>query len=138
MKLTKHRPRTIAEMNMTPMIDIVFLLIIFFMTVTQVSKVNKEQMPLPKQEGTSEQPDAPVTINVLADGEIVVSGDVLSIPELVSMVADEVAVRGGDPARVKIVLRGDVRGKAKTMNEITKALGKINVTRINLAVEVPR
>lgn len=138
MKLTKHRPRTIAEMNMTPMIDIVFLLLIFFMTVTQVSKVNKEQMPLPQQEGTSEQPDAPVTINILEEGDIVVSGNVMSLPELVSMVADEVAVRGGDPTRVKIVLRGDARGKAQTMNEITKALGKINVTRINLAVEVPR
>ena len=138
MKLTKHRPRTIAEMNMTPMIDIVFLLIIFFMTVTQVSKVNKERLTLPEQEGTGEQPDAPVTINVRASGEIVVAGSVISTLVLVSMVADEVAKRGGDPSRVKIVLRGDARGQAETINEIVNALGKINVTRISLAVEVPR
>jgi biopolymer transport protein ExbD len=36
MRLTKHRRVTRADMNMTPMIDIVFLLIIFFMTVSQV------------------------------------------------------------------------------------------------------
>ena len=138
MKLTKHRHRTIAQMNMTPMIDIVFLLIIFFMTVTQVSRVNKERVDLPDQEGSSEQPEAPVTINVRASGEIVVSGDVISIPVLVSLVADQVAKRGGDPSKVKIVVRGDAAGQSQTMNEIVNALGKINVTHINLAVEVPR
>ena len=138
MKLTKHRHRTIAQMNMTPMIDIVFLLIIFFMTVTQVSRVNKERLDLPDQEGSSEQPEAPVTINVRASGEIVVSGDVISIPVLVSLVADRVAKRGGDPSKVKIVVRGDAAGQSQTMNEIVNALSKINVTHINLAVEVPR
>lgn len=138
MKLTKHRHRTIAEMNMTPMIDIVFLLIIFFMTVTQVSKVNKERLDLPDQEGSLEQVDAPITINIRKSGEIVVSGRVVTIPILVSMVADEVAIRGGDPRRIKIVVRGDAAGKAETLNEIIDALAKIDVNRINLAVEVPR
>lgn len=138
MKLTKHRHRTIAAMNMTPMIDIVFLLIIFFMTVTQVSRVNRERLDLPDQEGAAEQPESPFTINVRQNGQIVVSGRVVRTPELVSIVADEVAGRGGDPSRVKIVLRGDARGNSRTINEIVEALDKIDVTRINLAVEVPR
>ena len=115
MKLTKHRPRTIAQMNITPMIDITFLLLIFFITVTQVSKINKERLDLPDQEGTAEQPEPAFIINVRADGEIVVSGQVISTPVLVSMVADEVARRGGDPGRVKIVLRGDAAGQSRTM-----------------------
>ena len=138
MKLTKHRPRTIAEMNMTPMIDIVFLLIIFFMTVTQVSKVNKERLDLPDQEGSMEQVDAPVIINIRKSGEIVVSGNVISTPVLVSMVADEVARRGGDPRRIKITVRGDANGNSETLNEITEALGNIEVQNIFLAVENPR
>lgn len=122
---------------MTPMIDIVFLLIIFFMTVTQVSRINRERLDLPDQQGSAEQPEASFTINVRQNGEIVVAREVVSVPVLVNLVADEVARRGGDPARVKIVLRGDARGNSKTMNDITRALGRINVTRINLAVEVP-
>ena len=125
-------------MNMTPMIDIVFLLIIFFMTVTQVSKINKERLDLPDQAGTAEQPDAAMTVNVRSDGTMVVSRKVFSTPALVSMVADEVARRGGDPSRVKIVVRGDAAGNSKTMNDIVTSLGKINVTRINMAVEVPQ
>ena len=95
-------------------------------------------LDLPDQEGTAEQPDAALTINVRESGEIVVSGKVVNVPVLVSMVADEVARKGGDPARVNIVVRGDARGNSRAMNDITTALGKINVTRINLAVEVPR
>ena len=123
---------------MTPMIDIVFLLIIFFMTVTQVSKVNKERVDLPDQEGSMDQVDDPVTINIRKSGEIVVSGRVITVPVLVSLVADEVARRGGDPRRIKIVVRGDAEGQAKTLNEITKALGKIEVQNIFMAVENPR
>ena len=40
---------------MTPMIDVTFLLLIFFMTVSQVSKLNREQLELPRQQGTEEQ-----------------------------------------------------------------------------------
>ena len=127
-----------TEMNMTPMIDIVFLLIIFFMTVTQVSKVNKERLDLPDQEGSMDQVDDPVTINIRKSGEIVVSGRVITVPVLVSLVADEVARRGGDPRRIKIVVRGDAEGQTETLNEITKALGKIEVQNIFMAVENPR
>ena len=42
-------------MNMTPMIDIVFLLIIFFMTVNQVTEVSKERLSLPQVKGGEDQ-----------------------------------------------------------------------------------
>ena len=52
MKLSKHRRRPDVAFNMTPMIDIVFLLIIFFMTVSQITQVNDEPIELPKLEGS--------------------------------------------------------------------------------------
>ena len=79
-----------------------------------------------------------MTINVRENGEIVVKGEVVNVPELVGLVTDKMISKGGDPSRLKIVLRGDARGNSAAMNEITRALGKINVTRINIAVEVPR
>lgn len=138
MKLTKHRHNTIAAMNMTPMIDIVFLLIIFFMTVSQVSKVNNERIPLPKQAGSEEQPTSSLTVNVRKSGEIVVSGRVVSVPELVSLVADELARVGNDPARLNVVVRADLRGDSSAVNDIVDALAKIQVQRVRIAVEVPR
>ena len=55
MRLCKRRRPTKVAMNMTPMIDVTFLLLIFFMTVSQVSKLNREQLELPRQQGTEEQ-----------------------------------------------------------------------------------
>ena len=64
---------------MTPMIDIVFLLIIFFMTVSQVSEVNRERLELPQQQGSQDQKPAVLTININELGEILVGGSRLSV-----------------------------------------------------------
>jgi biopolymer transport protein ExbD len=138
MRLSKHRHQTIAEMNMTPMIDVTFQLIIFFMACSQVSKINEERMELPKQQGSQDQPPTSITVNVNQEGQIIVSARRLSAVELVSLMADEIARQGGDTSRVHIVLRADARGTSRTVNEVVRSLAKIQLTRIRIAVEVPQ
>jgi len=124
-------------MDMTPMIDIVFLLIIFFMTVTQVSKVNKEQLDLAKQKGSQDQQTANVTINVTVDGEYRIAGNPVSLAQLVSLVGRELDALGGDAGRLKVTIRTDQRGISRHTNEVMKALSRIGVVRVNNAVESP-
>ena len=93
MRLTKRRAATQVRMNMTPMIDIVFLLIIFFMTVTQVSRINRERLDLPKQPGADDQKPSMVTINVDQAGEILVAGTQYPLADLIAFVADELVRR---------------------------------------------
>lgn len=47
MKLAKHDPKIESELNMTSMIDVVFLLIMFFMVVTDMSQSDLEDLQLP-------------------------------------------------------------------------------------------
>src|SRR5690349_20360277 len=66
------------QMNMMPMIDCVFQLILFFMIMTDLSKKELEELYLPKCEiGVPDKPGAqelrPVD-NVLADGRMYVRG----------------------------------------------------------------
>ena len=122
-------------MNMTPMIDVVFQLLIFFMTVNQVSKANKEQLELPKLKGTQDQIAATVTINVDAAGDVIVSGNRWSVAELVSHISDELQQLGNDPSQVNIVLRVDRRSECRTANQIIAALNTLHVTRVRLGVE---
>jgi biopolymer transport protein ExbD len=138
MRLSKHRHQSIAEMNMTPMIDVTFQLIIFFMACSQVSKINEEKMELPKQQGSQDQPPTSITVNVNKEGQIIVSARQLNAAELVSMMADEIARQGGDAGRVNIVLRADARGTCRAVNEVVKSLAKMQLTRIRMAVEVPQ
>lgn len=135
MRLSKrHNPG--LQMNMTPMIDVTFLLLIFFMTVSQVSAVNKEQLELPQLKGSEDQAESPITINVDEHGTIVVSGDRLTLPQLVAAVSDEIVKADNDPSRLTIALRVDRRGTCRTVNEIVTALAKLDVRRVRIAVEV--
>jgi biopolymer transport protein ExbD len=137
MRLSKRRRSTRAEMNMTPMIDIVFLLIIFFMTVTQVSELNRERLELPKLQGAEDQQPMTLTVNIDRDGEIVVSGNPLSVTRLLAIVSQELAKVGDDPSRLTVVLRADERGTSRTVNEIVTALARMQITRVRIAVQVP-
>ena len=138
MQLTKHRRAATSRMNMTPMIDVVFLLLIFFMTVTQVSEVNRERLELPQQKGVEDQKPAELIINVMEDGRIIVSGSTISMPRLVAILNDLLRDAGGDPMQVSVVLRADARGTSATVNEIVETLNKMQMRRVRIAVQVPR
>ena len=119
---------------MTPMIDIVFLLIIFFMTVTQVSEVNREQLQLPNLKGSTDQKPTTITINVTEDGEIRVAGNTFNIANVVALVENE-RTRLGDARLLTIVLRVDERGTSAVTNEIVRTLRELGIVRVRIAVE---
>ena len=137
MRLSRRRRTTRPGFNMTPMIDIVFLLIIFFMTVTQVSEVNKELLELPQLAGSEDQKPTVLTINVTADGEIRISGRTVDFPTLVSLVENE-KLRLGNPRLLTVNIRTDQRGSSRTTNEVVRTLGELNIRRVHIAVEADR
>ena len=74
MNLAKHDAETDLDMDMTPMIDVVFLLIIFFMIITDMTQQDLEELKLPvAQNAVADKPDPTVfrpVINVKIDGTI--------------------------------------------------------------------
>ncbi|MBI1382781.1 MAG: hypothetical protein GC161_17035 [Planctomycetaceae bacterium] len=85
MKMQKHDAETEMEMNMTPMIDVVFLLIIFFMIITDMTQKELEDLELPMAMNAVEDKPNPdevrPIVNVMQDGRIIVRGDELYDPE---------------------------------------------------------
>lgn len=66
-----------VKMDMTPMIDVVFQLIIFFMLVTDMSQQDLAELKLPYAE-TSQKDElmkGRLTFNILRDGEIEIKRD---------------------------------------------------------------
>jgi biopolymer transport protein ExbD len=84
-KLSKTDPGGDIVMDMTPMIDIVFQLIIFFMLLMDMSTKELEDLVLPKAEKAD--PDKPnpadqrAVVNITADGRVLVKRDVLYDPK---------------------------------------------------------
>jgi biopolymer transport protein ExbD len=134
MRLARPRENRL-EMNMTPMIDIVFLLIIFFMTVNQISDQTNEPLELAKQPGSQDQSQGAMTINIDAAGQIVVAGEALSVLDLAAAVSGEVAAANDDPAAVTVIVRADRRGDCRSFNQVVGILARLDVSRVRFAVE---
>lgn len=85
MKLSRTDPDTDMEADMTPMIDCVFQLIMFFMLITDMTQKELEELVLPPAHAAVEdKPDPEVVrpiINILANGEIYVKGTIYYDPE---------------------------------------------------------
>ena len=71
------------EMDMTPMIDCVFLLMIFFVLVIDLSQKNLEDLILPRaefQEPDEQPPENRPILNVLQNGTVIYQGQVAYDP----------------------------------------------------------
>jgi biopolymer transport protein ExbD len=86
--------------NMTPMIDMVFLLIIFFLlSSTLVQQETQVDVALPKAKNVLDDPAdnaaGRVTINVQENGAISFLGRNIVVDELAARIADRVKRQGG-------------------------------------------
>lgn len=120
---------------MTPMIDIVFLLIIFFMTVSQVTRTVDHLVELPRViEGASESKTATVTINLNEKGSVIVAGKVLSQQEVVSALQAQLEKMDNDPDRIRIQIRCDRNCLSKFVNKLVNRLSSMGFKKVRCAV----
>ena len=125
------------QLNMTSMIDIVFLLIIFFMIVSQISETNKEQIELPALSAELEQQSAKMTVNINADSEVIVSGELIDTNQLQAMVSQELAAVDGNTNRLFVTLRVDRNALTDRANEVMRILNGAGIPGVRVAVAAP-
>ena len=95
-----------VAMEMTPLIDAVFLLLIFFLVATTFHQAEREMqiaLPIAKAAGPISTALREVVINVDAEGKIIVSGRQISTEDLNTMVTEAVVA---NPEQ-KVTVRGD-------------------------------
>ena len=135
MKLTKSRPDSSISFNMTPMIDIVFLLIIFFMTVSQITRTIDHPVDLPQVPfGGSKSEPATITINLNRDGKIVVGGKTMSVENTLAAIKKKLEMQDNDPNQIKLHLRCDRNCKSRFVNRLTEKLSAMGFTQIRTAI----
>jgi biopolymer transport protein ExbD len=106
MRIPRHHRTASSGINMTPMIDVVFQLIIFFLVSSHLAKQEAQlELPLPIAESgrAPHDPDtaAPVIVNVLADGGILVAGRALSAGDLEERLRAIQAERGTTEVKIR-------------------------------------
>jgi hypothetical protein len=58
--------------------------------------------------------------------------------QLVGLVTEGLAEVGNDPAQMTIVVRAHRDGECRGVNDVIRTLGKLDITRVRLAVESSR
>jgi len=129
--------QVIPVVEMTPMIDIIFLLIIFFMVAAQFAQQARVDLELPKEQGEQidlEQENAFI-INVLENGKIVVDSTegVISFDELSALLQEEVEAQS--LSWDSLLIRADERASTQTLNEILHLLHGHNFSATRIATE---
>jgi len=105
-----------AEGDMTPMIDMTFQLIAFFMVLINFSDDNNNQtIKLPASElarPAEAPPDDPIVLQMNDKGQILLTGDFTNITEVkrrLQLKAQLIRRQKKDPAKSTIIIRADGR-----------------------------
>ena len=159
MKLRKLLTEQPIELDMTPMIDVVFQLIIFFILITDMGQSELEELRLPVAQNTvQDRPDPGVVrpvINVLPDGTMISKRRALYDPEKDDLtqveryLADQArlmpkerdVVLGLDLPANPLLIRADKNAEFRFIQKVMQLCGKrgIQIWKLQLAAaEDPR
>jgi biopolymer transport protein ExbD len=121
--------------NMTPMIDVVFLLIIFFLLSSHLARQETQlALPLPAAQSGQDSPldEQPrVTVNVLADGTLLVANRPTRPDDLTALLGQRLAEHGGD---LQVRIRGDRGVPYRFVEPIMLACTRAGIWNVAYAV----
>ncbi len=127
----RGRYRPMAEINVTPMVDVMLVLLIIFMVTAPLLTVGVE-LNLPRTQANQvSQPDEPLTVSIRADGSIFVQETATTVEELGARLA---AIAQNKPD-LRIFVRGDRGANYGRIAEVLGAISRGGFTKIALITD---
>ncbi len=123
------------SLNLTPMIDIVFLLIIFFMVGTKFSELERKiglQVPEVTDHGALTAAPERKVINIYRDGRIELDQQLVSLGDL----RDRLAKARSQYADLGVLVRGDGKGPYQNVAAVLNACTQAGIRDLNLSVQI--
>lgn len=137
--MSKKGRRIGIKIDMTPMVDVAFLLLIFFMTTTSFKPPERVSVALPGSTSEIHVPETKtIILTVNKDGETYISDEDLSQTNLVGKEDLVNAIntwRAKNPAAV-VVVKGDKEGEYGDVSDVMNALAESNTLRFNLMTDL--
>lgn len=134
MKVPRRERQSGARFNITPLIDVVFLLVIFFLVATHFAhQEHVEAVELPRAENVGDEPELPrrLTVSIIADGQMYVKGRAVDAIEIEHLIREDTKVQSAD---YEVRIRGDQRVTFDRVELILLACLRAGVTKIGVAV----
>jgi len=134
----KRRGRHEATIDLTPLIDVVFLLLIFFMVSTNFVRESQLRITLPEASAEAAE-EAPAKIELLVDksGEYAVDGRVMINDQLETLVlALSEAKKRAAPDAV-LIITADALSSHQSVVRAMDAAGKAGLVNLRITTQQP-
>jgi biopolymer transport protein ExbD len=122
----KMPARDDAAVDMAPMIDLVFLLLIFFMVASVVTELEKVEVEIPQSSHAKVPEDTKgrMMLSIDAENQVYVGTLPVTLDELKTMIDAELELN----PELRILIRADKRVEYKTCKDIMIACGEVGAT----------
>jgi biopolymer transport protein ExbD len=120
---------TMAELNVTPMLDLAFVLLIIFIITTPLMEGSIEiNLPTATPSAKATDPNSVKTVEVARDGAVYFLGKRTTVPALEQALT---RMHQADPA-LAVVIRADRDLRYQGLVDVFDALQRAQVTRLGL------
>lgn len=130
----KHAQEEPLFINLTPMIDVILTLLVFFMTATKFYDADENQLEVKVPQVAAAppltQPPDDLVINVNESGEIIVGGDVLTLDQLKTRLAE---AKENYPDQA-VTVRADGRTMHQNVADVLSSCYAAGISKTVLAV----
>jgi biopolymer transport protein ExbD len=121
------------SLNMTPMIDVVFLLIIFFMVGTTFAELERKiglRVPEVADRGALTAAPERRVVNIYRDGAVTLDREPVTLPELSERLADARA----QYEDLGVLVRGDAQGQFQSVAAVLNACKQAGIRDLGISV----
>ncbi len=130
MNLRPNKKRSDLLIDLTPMIDVVFLMLIFFMVSTSFTANNSIKLDLPQSKAQAANKDIEqVTVSVDEKGQLFVQEEAVADGELRKRILN---ITKGNP-NMRVVIRADANAKHKRVVYILDTVRELGMGKVGIA-----
>ena len=131
-KTTKRGHGTMHELNITPLLDLVFVLLVIFI-ITTPQLMNNLEMTLPSGKPPPPKQDKPKVsrIEVAAGGQITLDGETVTAAQL----KEKLAVLKAENPDLPVVVKGADEVEYQGMVVVLDTLRQLDITKMGLATQ---
>ena len=131
-KCSKSAHETLTELNITPLLDLAFVLLVIFI-ITTIPPVKDMDLKLPTAaKHEKDPPRKAFYVSVQADSKLFLNQEELPLTDLLQRLID---LRTADPD-LNVIVRGDAKTHYQKIRAVLDICQQANLAKVDLATEV--
>ena len=133
-KCSKSAHESLTELNITPLLDLAFVLLVIFI-ITTIPPIKDTDLKLPTaSKHEKDPPRKALYLSLQADGQLFLDREPLKLEDLLIAL---ITKRTDDPD-LNVIVRGDAKTRYKKIRAVLDICQQANLAKVDLATEIAK